>query len=151
MTKRKAPEDKVKTGRPTAYNEEIADRICEATAKTHQGLKHVCAENEGFPHTDTVYEWLAVHPAFSVKYMEAKRLQQLLCVEYMREIAEDESNDMIQTERGWVGNPTAIARAKLKIDTLKWHASKLAPKVYGDKVQQEITLVRHEDALKELE
>lgn len=151
VTKRKAPEDKLKTGRPTSYNLDIAERICAATAITFRGLDHVCRENEGFPDPATVYGWLTVYPEFYQKYMKAKELQQLACIDEMRRVAHDDSNDMIQVDKGWVGNPVAIARAKLKIDDFKWHASKLAPKTYGDKMQQEITVVKHEDVLKELE
>ena len=30
-------------------------------------------------------------------------------------------------------NPDVIARSRLRVDTRKWYASKLAPKIYGDK------------------
>lgn len=150
VTPRKKPEDKLKTGRPSGYNEELGNRICRATATSSKGLEHLCRENEGFPNPDTVYGWILDFPEFAEKYKKAKELQQNVLVEEMRKIADDDSNDMMQNEKGFTGNPTAVARAKLRIDTLKWHASKLAPKVYGDKVQQEVTITRHEDFLKEL-
>lgn len=151
MTKRKNPEDKLKTGRPSSYNPEIGSKICRLIATNSMGIKKLCALHDDLPDQETIYGWVIQHPEFAKQYKEARELQQDVCVEEMRVIAEDDSNDMIQTEKGWVGNPTAIARAKLKIDTLKWHASKLAPRVYGDKVQQEVTIVKHEDVLKDLE
>lgn len=150
MTKRKNPEDKLKAGRPSGYNQEIGDRICRATATSSKGLEHLCKENEGFPNAETVYGWILDFPEFAKKYKEAKELQQNVLVDEMRKIADDDSNDMMQNDKGFTGNPTAVARAKLRIDTLKWHASKLAPKVYGDKVQQEVTLIRHEDTIEAL-
>jgi acyl-CoA thioesterase FadM len=36
-------------------------------------------------------------------------------------------------------NHSAIARAKLQVDTRKWIMSKMAPKKYGEKIQQELT------------
>ena len=33
----------------------------------------------------------------------------------------------------------AVDRTRLQIDARKWYASKLAPKKYGDKVQQEVS------------
>lgn len=151
MTKRKAPEDKLKTGRPDTYDPKVATRICELIATNSAGIKTICKQNPDIPGYDAIYGWILRHPEFAEQYKKARELQQEVHVNEMLEIANDESNDMIQTEKGWVGNPTSIARAKLKIDTLKWHASKLAPKVYGDKTQQEITIMSHEDALKELE
>lgn len=150
VTPRKKPEDKLKTGRPSGYNEEIGGRICRATATSSKGLEHICKENEGFPNPETVYGWILDFPDFAKKYKEAKELQQSVLVEEMRKIAEDDSRDMIQNERGFVGNAVAVARDKLRIDTLKWHASKLAPKTFGDKVQQEVTITKHEDFLKQL-
>jgi hypothetical protein len=32
-------------------------------------------------------------------------------------------------------DPVTAAAARVKYDALRWYASKLAPKVYGDKVQ----------------
>ena len=34
---------------------------------------------------------------------------------------------------------SAIARAKVRIDTRRWAMSKMAPKKYGDKLQNELT------------
>ena len=36
-----------------------------------------------------------------------------------------------------ISNPPAINRARLKVDTRKWLASKLVPKVYGNKIDIE--------------
>jgi hypothetical protein len=33
----------------------------------------------------------------------------------------------------------SVAQARLRVDSIKWHASKLAPKIYGDKKQEEQT------------
>lgn len=147
MTKRKKPEDKLKKGRPEIYTPELGKRVCDLIATHSCGLKRLCAQYDELPDQETIYGWIIRHPDFANLYKQARELQQEVHVNEMLEIANDESNDMIQTEKGWVGNPTAIARAKLKIDTLKWHASKLAPKVYGDKVQQEVTLIKHEDTI----
>lgn len=46
------------------------------------------------------------------------------------------------------------AKARVKIDTLKWFACKFYPKMYGEKLQQEhsgeITLLSFEDRIKQL-
>lgn len=152
ITKAKAKiKVKAKMGHPSTYTIELAERICKAIATSSAGLGKICKAHEDFPCPDTVYEWLIVHKEFSDMYRQAREYQQEVHINAMLEIAADNSNDMMQTEKGLVFNPTAVARAKLMIDTLKWHATKLAPHKYGDRVQQEITIVRHEDVLKELE
>lgn len=40
--------------------------------------------------------------------------------------------------------------ARVEIDARKWFASKFLPKQYGDKVDVAVTMVPHEEALKEL-
>lgn len=142
---------KNKGGRPTDYNPEIAKRICDLIATNTVGVKRLCAMHSDLPNHDTIYQWILKHKEFADQYALAKQLQQDIQVEEMLEIADDDTNDLIQTEKGWSANMAAINRARLKIDTRKWHASKLNAKKYGDKMQQEVTIIKHEDALKELE
>jgi len=40
---------------------------------------------------------------------------------------------------GWRENGEAIRRSQIRIDARKWKASKLRPKVYGDKLQTELS------------
>ena len=54
-------------------------------------------------------------------------------------ISDDVSLDeIIDGEGNPRTNHEAIQRSRLKVDTRKWAMSKLAPKKYGDKIQQEI-------------
>ena len=62
----------------------------------------------------------------------------------MLDIADDSTNDymMKQGEDGSeyeALNAEHIQRSRLRIETRKWLSSKLKPKKYGDKIQQEIT------------
>jgi len=34
---------------------------------------------------------------------------------------------------GWVVNGEAVQRSRLRLDTRKWYASKIIPKIYGEK------------------
>jgi hypothetical protein len=59
------------------------------------------------------------------------------------EIADDTSGDYIEKKNDdgstfWAVDHENIQRSKLRIDTCKWMAGKLAPKKYGEKVTQEI-------------
>lgn len=53
-------------------------------------------------------------------------------VDELLEIADDDSRDcMVDAEGEFVFNSQAVQRARLRVDTRKWLACKLVPKVYG--------------------
>lgn len=137
-------EDAIKpaTGRPSSYNEDIAARICGELADG-RSLRSVCRE-EGMPDKATVFRWLAAHESFRDQYARAKEESADAMVDDMLDIADDARNDWMERagdEAGaaYVLNGEHIQRSKLRIDTRKWTASKLKPKKYGEKVQQELT------------
>ena len=70
------------------------------------------------------------------------------------DIADDMTNDCFTNENGkTVLNNTAINRARLQIDTRKWLACKLVPRVYGPKnnaQQHEYTSEEEEAIRKEI-
>lgn len=141
-------------GRPSSYTPEIGDEICKRIADG-KSLSGICAEEE-MPSTTTVRKWLiegAKESAeqrfkdFLVNYTRAREEQADAIFDECLEIADNATDDLIfLAESGGEGESakpalkhSAIARAKLQIDTRKWMAGKLRPKKYGDKVQQEHT------------
>ena len=110
-------------GRPTNYTPEIADEICARVMESDYGLEQICGK-DGLPSASTVYRWLAVHADFREKYARAKEVQ-----------------GHVQADRGVFDALTATdaSLGRLKFDARKWAASKLAPKQYGDKIQNEHT------------
>ena len=55
--------------------------------------------------------------------------------EQIIEIADDGTNDTYLDEQGNVKvNTDVLGRSRLRVDARKWIASKLLPKVYGDKI-----------------
>ena len=59
-------------------------------------------------------------------------------------IADDSTNDFMEIEdkKGKtriVPDNEAQARSRLRVDTRKWYLSKVLPKIYGDKVQTELS------------
>ena len=125
-------------GRPTMYNEELADKICEAVAISTDGLSKVCARNPDFPSRETIYQWRYRHKSFADKYAQAKRTQAELLAEEIADIADDGTNDYYVDEDGNERiNGEHIQRSRLRVDTRKWIACKLLPKVYGDKQPNE--------------
>jgi len=139
MTKRKRPEDKLKKGRPSDYNDEIAALICQRVATHSIGLTPLCAMYDDMPVPSTIYLWRLIHPRFSEDYAQAKMIQADILAEQCLEIADDNSRDsVIDPTTGFeVCNTDFIARCRLRIDTRKWLAAKLLPKQYGKSVDDE--------------
>jgi len=143
--------EKIKTGRPTDYNDELADEIVDAIATSNKGLITLCKENKHWPCRQVILRWRWKHEEFRYKYEEAKKQQVELLVDECIDIADNIYKDDIISEAGnVVCNAEYINRSRLRIDTRKWLASKLAPRIYGDKTHIDAT-IRPEDALKELE
>lgn len=111
-------------GRPSSFTQETADLICERIAEG-ESLRQIC-EDEGMPHRVTVLRWLDSNGGFAAKYARARELQGDVMDEKILAVADECTNENAQA-------------ARVKIDAYKWRAAKLAPKKYGDKVQQEIS------------
>lgn len=128
-------------GRPSDYNSHIADKICDEIAIGRSVLQ-IC-EGKDFPSERAVYRWLEVHEEFRQKYARAREFQaehyasEIIAladtpVEARRvTIKPDGSEEIVLGD--------AVDRTRLQIDARKWYASKVAPKVYGDKQQLEVT------------
>ena len=123
-------------GRPTKYTPELADRICEAVATSDQGLDHVCEQNPEFPVESVIRLWRFKHPEFSTKYLQAKQFQAELYAESTLKIA-DVKSTFIDGDGNKRIDPGYVAWQKMNVNLRQWHASKLAPKVYGDKKTEE--------------
>jgi hypothetical protein len=126
-----------KMGRPTIFTQELADLICETVATHTFGLKKLCAMYDHMPDQDTINQWRFKFTDFSDQYMRAKAIQAQLLAEEIMDIADDGQNDWMETSDdqggiGWKLNGEHVQRSRLRIDTRKWHASKLAPKIYGN-------------------
>jgi hypothetical protein len=80
---------------------------------------------DGMPSISTIFKWLHERAEFSQQYARAKEEAAELFSEDMLEIADSSSGD--------------VQRDRLRVDTRKWIASKLKPKKFGDKVEQQIS------------
>lgn len=81
-----------------------------------------------------IFRWLDKHEYFRKQYARARELQAEYMVNEAFDIADDKSNDTITTEDGReLPNSEWMQRSRLRVDTRKWAASKLLPKVYGDR------------------
>lgn len=135
--------------RPTKYNLELADKICERLA-AGESMRSI-ARDDDMPAAATLFKWLREHEEFSEQYANAKEESADALVEDMLDIADNQVEQPIldpDTKLPIVdkdGNPimhrdaVSVNHARLRVDTRKWAASKLKPKKYGDKVTQELT------------
>ena len=128
------PKTEARYGPRSIYTTELAREICDMITGGFS-LKHI-ASMEGMPSLSCILSWLVKHEEFYVMYYTARQLQMEILVEEMLAIADDETKD--KDEEGW--NSVKVARDRLKVDTRKWIAAKLASKIYGDRVQVDATM-----------
>lgn len=125
-------------GRPSLYTDEMADKICTAIAEGHS-VNRLCKLDE-YPAQRTIYMWLIENAEFMQKYTRAREIQADTLFHECLDIADSQEGDVFLKEDGTeITNHDAIARAKLRVDTRKWMAGKLRPKVYGEKVLNEVS------------
>lgn len=138
---------KNKGGRPTSYSIELADIICERLA-SGESMRSI-SRDDGMPASSSMFKWIRENKEFSEQYAIAKQESADAWVEEILDIADDGSNDWMEVYSkgkseeesiGWKVNGECIQRSRLRVDTRKWAASKMNPKKYGDKIQQDVSL-----------
>jgi hypothetical protein len=129
----------MKTGRPSKHTPDREDALLELIA---DGMSLVKASKEIGVGIATVFRWLDADPVFRDKYVKAKEAQAEKFADEIVAIADETEVASIVTPDGEVNlrlDATAVARNRLRVDARKWVASKLLPKKYGDRIQQEVT------------
>jgi hypothetical protein len=102
------------------YTQKLGDEICDRIAKG-ETLRTIIQDSH-MPDRVTIYRWLEVNEDFRNQYAHA-RLQQ--ADNYFEQIVDE----------AFSSHDAQIGR--LRIDALKWVASKMQPKKYGDKLEIE--------------
>lgn len=124
-----------KMGAPTKYSKELADKICRLVSTHAVGLETIVEEYD-LPDRKTIYNWIHTYEEFFHSYMQAKEQQAHVLADEMLSVAKkvpvyyDEKGNM-KIDNGILG------RSKLQYDALRWSASILAPKFYGDAKNKE--------------
>lgn len=108
-------------GRPSAFTEELADEICKRLS-LGETLRTIIATSPHMPDRVTIYRWLDCHEKFRNQYTHARAEQ----ADYYAEQIVDEAFSSHDAQIG-----------RLRVDALKWAASKMAPKKYGEKIELE--------------
>lgn len=114
-------------GRPSDYSEDLAELICDRLSDG-ESLRKICGEGD-MPDRKTVFRWINNNASFATKYARAREMQG------------DFMDDKILAEAD-EATPETAALARVRIDAYKWRASKLRPKVYGDKLTLDATVAR---------
>lgn len=141
-----------KNGRPTIYTDELALRLCARISTTRDSLIQILNDDPEFPSPDTVYTWKISNKNFSDMFDDAKRIQAEWSMMNIHEHEKNvEKNHTIHDKDGNIKlDPAAVALAKLKADNDRWAASRLVPRLYGDKSETKVTITSHEDVLKQI-
>jgi len=145
-------------GRPPAMTKAHEPEVLERLT-LGESARSICRD-EHMPGWTTMCKYLIENVDFSNQYARAKQygIEARLDEGYERVL--DESRDVIEdvvhkeNEDGTItefvkkkSDNTAVQRDKLIIDLIKWEASRLHSKKYGDKIQQEVTGAEGKDLI----
>ncbi len=125
-----------KAGRPSLYTKALAAEICRRMAEG-ESLRAVCRD-DAMPDKATVLRWLADKDKaeFRDQYAHARDMRADALFDEALEIADNAADDWTTDGNGKaVLDHEHVQRSRLRVDTRKWAAGKLAPKRYGDKIQ----------------
>ncbi len=132
-----------------AFNQEIADKVCESL-KGGLTLRKSC-EPHDVAHS-TVLEWVKNDvQGFADQYRRAREIGYYVMADAIIDISDESGLDVRVGEGGSIQvDGEAIARAKLRTENRKWLLSKALPKVFGDKtaVEHSGSIDTSPDALK---
>jgi len=117
---------KKKTGAPTKYTEDKAEKVCEMVAEGHT-LAEICKEI-GVGGPSVLWQWERVYPSFAKSYAAARIAS-----------ADSFAYEALKHARGAYDSETAnIARVRGQI--LMWMAGRMNPKRYGESSHVDHTL-----------
>lgn len=120
-------------GRPTTYNKATAELIC-VRLSDGETLTSIL-KAPGMPSRTAVHKWRMRFPAFEAEYTRARAAGMESMSDEILTISDDDSGDW-DAESG-KPNSANVQRSRLMVDTRKFLMAKLAPRIYGDKVQHE--------------
>ena len=98
-----------------------------AEIQTGRSLRQVCTD-EGMPHFTTVLRWVALDADFASKYARARTAQADTLFDRMEAVEEAVAAGTMDSHA-----------ARVVLDSMRWRASKLAPKVYGDRLDVSVS------------
>lgn len=132
-------------GRPSTYNEEMAERVLEAFATSRGSLHSAFDSRDDLPDLSTVYRWEEARPEFRERLNRAREKRAHVLAETCIEIADATEHDtLVKTGRDGteyeVPNHEWINRSRLRFEARRWMAKTLNQRVYGEKSESSGTV-----------
>jgi hypothetical protein len=119
------------------FQDEQFALVCERMAEG-ETLSAICKEADT-PSRATFLRWVKNDTGRTKAYQLARQAQADFYFDQIKDLAFDSSNDTVVNERGTaVCNHEWVARTRVKVDSLKWIASKLDPVKFGDRMPEAI-------------
>jgi hypothetical protein len=109
----------VKGGKPSSYTPAVGEAIC-ARLANGESLVAIVRDPE-MPCYGTVYGWLKRHPVFADLYVQARQIQADYFFDEAREVAQGSTHATVWSDR-------------LRFDTIRWQAARIAPRKYCERV-----------------
>lgn len=149
---------KGKVGAPRQYDRAaVMAHVC-AELRLGRSLDSICRE-AGMPHAGTILTWVEDDPqGIGQDYAHAREIGYRRLADEIIEIADKTHEWVTVQDLDSDGRPVfddkgepvlkkvlmplssdVVAHKRLQVDTRKWMLSKVLPKIYGDKVTQELT------------
>ena len=112
------------------YRQRIMDIVCGCMAEG-KSLRQICKSVGDVPAASTICLWLKENSELAEQYARAR----LMMADYRFDEYRDAADEIVREyiDQGWEPKD-AISMAKLKTGNMQWEITKLAPKVYGDKM-----------------
>ena len=107
----------------------IMDSIM-AQLEIGRSLVQVCRD-DGMPDRETVSRWMRDDPAYAARYAYARAMQ-----------ADTLFSEMADVEHKVQAGTMDSHAARVVLDSMRWRASKLAPKIYGDRLDVQVSDTR---------
>lgn len=142
VTGKPQTKEETKIGRPSIYSEELANEIC-VRLGLGESLRKICLD-ERIPSMATVMTWLSRKPEFLEQYTRAREIQAETQFDELIDIVDQhpdlahvvgKDGELIEVKF----DSSYVAWMKLRVDTRKWTAARMAPKKYGEQKTAEET------------
>ncbi len=127
-------------GRPSLYTEELANEIC-VRLGLGESLRKICLD-ERMPCLASVMGWLSRKPDFLEQYTRAREIQAETQFDELIDIVDqppelsyvtDKNGELVEVKF----DSSYVQWMKLRVDTRKWTAARMAPKKYAEYKQPE--------------
>ena len=140
VTGKPQTKEEKKMGRPSLYSEALAIKICTRLG-LGESLRKICLDDD-MPSMASVMTWLTTKADFLEQYTRAREIQAETQFDEMIDIVDqhpdlarvvDKDGALVEVKF----DSSYVQWMKLRIDTRKWTAARMAPKKYGEHKQAE--------------